>query len=296
MRITLVENAKARAAAEDAPPLLFDRPRLAERLGTAGGEGNFITDLVAEDLSDRLAPIQRRFEKAAILGPLPGALPARLGHPEGEIGFARFATFAGLSDLPVCDPEALRLPANDYDLIVSFLDLQTVNDVPGYLTRLRRHLRSDGLLLAAAIGGRTLTELRAAWAEADANSEGDFVPRVAPFMDVRDAGGLLQRAGFALPVTDVESHKVRYADPLALMREIKAMGAANPLTGRPRRLLGKARFARAVAAYPQDADGRVSASLDVVWLSGWAPHESQQQPLAPGSAQVSLSCVLGDKS
>ena len=195
--------------------------------------------------------------------------------------------------------ETLSLPQRDYDLIVSIFDLQIVNDVPGFLARLRAHLRPDGLFLAAMIGGLTLTELRQAFLEADAEISGGAFARVAPFIQLGDAGGLLQRAGFALPVTDVETHIVRYQNPLALMAELKAIGASNPLAERPGRFATRNLLAAASSAYTAiaaDPDGRIRATLEIVWLSGWSPHDSQQKPLAPGSAKVSLKQVLGKKA
>jgi hypothetical protein len=188
------------------------------------------------------------------------------------------------------------LAGEDYNLIVSILHLQAVNDVPGYLARLRARLAPDGLLLIAALGGETLTELREAFLSADALVFGGVSARVAPMIQVRDAGALLQRAGLALPVADVETHTVRYSSPFALMAELKALGAANPLVDRPRRLASPALLAAAANAYlAQDADpdGRIRATLEIVWLSGWVPHESQQKPLKPGSATTRLGDVLG---
>lgn len=279
------------------PPIVFDRARLAARLQRAAyGDIDFVTALASEDLKDRLAPINRCFQKAAILGPDARHLPQTAHSAEGPIRFDRFASLVSSPQIPRIDAENLSLPSRDYDLIVSLLDLQVVNDVPGYLVRLRRHLQPDGLLLLAAIGGRSLTELRQAWATADTARHGAPAARVAPFMDVRDAGGLLQRAGFALPVSDVETHRVRYADPLALMHEIKALGASNPMAQSPDHLATPALLRQAIAAYPRDDDGRIGATLEIIWLSGWVPHESQQKPLAPGSAEISLGRVLPDKS
>jgi hypothetical protein len=194
------------------------------------------------------------------------------------------------------DPEALTLPRQDYDLVVSVFDLNVVNDVPGFLFRVRAHMRGDGLFLAVALGGDTLTELRQAFLAADAMLSGGAFARVAPFIPVADVGGLLQRAGFALPVGDVETHVVRYRDPLRLMRELKALGASNPLADRPGKLATRSLVAAAAANYEAanaDPDGKVRATLELVWMSGWAPHDSQQKPLKPGSAEVSLAKVLG---
>jgi SAM-dependent methyltransferase len=201
--------------------------------------------------------------------------------------------------VPLVDPEALALPHNDYDLIVSIFDLQVVNDVVGFLARLRAHLRPDGLLLAALPGGGTLTELRQAFFEAETALTGSATARIAPFIQLGDVGGLVQRAGLKLPVTDVESHVVRYDSMLELALELKRLGASNPLADRPTRPMTRGLLSTAAANYARfatDADGRLRATLEIVWLSGWAAHESQQQPLRPGTARVNLRDVLGDKS
>lgn len=275
-----------------AAPLIFDRGLVARRLRRRGAADDFVTRLVLDDLAERLAIVTRSFERAAILGPIPEALPQHGRSANGVFAFERFGT---LGD---ADPEALVLPHDDYDLIVSVLDLQIVNDVPGFLARVRAHLRPDGLLLAAAPGGDTLTELRAAFLKADAQVSGGAFARVAPFIPLADAGPLLQRAGFALPVADIETHVVRYESPLALMRELKALGASNPLLDRPSRIATKTLIAAAASAYERDfsdSDGRIRATLQIIWVSGWAPHESQQKPLKPGSAEVSLTKVLGSR-
>jgi SAM-dependent methyltransferase len=196
----------------------------------------------------------------------------------------------------VADEEALPLAAGSLDLVVSGLALQTVNDLPGALVQIRRALRPDGLFLAALLGGDTLNELRQSFAAAESELEGGASPRVAPFADLRDMGALLQRAGFALPVTDTDRVTVRYATPIALMLDLRRMGATNPLVERRRVPLRRAALMRAIDIYAArfaDSDGRVRASFDIVWLSGWAPHESQQQPLQPGSAKMRLADALG---
>lgn len=281
------------------PPPVFDRALLARRRATHAGQTDFITEMVIEDLAERLSPITRIFERALIMGPDARVLPERGRSADGEIVFERISALVPDTGFPLVDPEALALPRDDYTLIVSLLDLQTVNDVPGFLGRVRNHLAPDGLFIAALIGGRTLTELRDAWLAADVEQAGGVSPRVAPMIDVRDAGGLLQRAGFALPVTDLETHVVRYSTPLALMDELRALGVTNPLASRDGRLTTPRRLMRAAEIYAErfsDPDGRVRATLEILWLLGWAPHESQQKPLKPGSATVSLKDVLGKKS
>ena len=184
------------------------------------------------------------------------------------------------------------------DLAVSALAFQFVNDLPGVLAQIRRALRPDGLLLAAMIGGDTLTELRQAFAAAEAECEGGVSPRVAPFADLRDIGSLLQRAGFALPVTDVDRVVVRYDSAFALMHDLRRMGATNILIERRRTPTRRATLLRMAQIYGErfaDPDGRIRATFDIVWLSGWAPHESQPKPLRPGSAKASLEAAVKGK-
>jgi SAM-dependent methyltransferase len=195
-------------------------------------------------------------------------------------------------ELPDRESEPLAFEAESLDLVVSALAFQFVNDLPGVLAQIRRALKPDGLLLAAMIGGDTLTELRQSFAAAEAECEGGVSPRVAPFADLRDVGALLQRAGFALPVTDVDRVVVRYADAFALMQDLRRMGATNILRERRRTPTRRATMLRMAQIYGErfaDPDGRIRATFDVIWLSGWAPHESQQQPLRPGSAKASLA-------
>ena len=189
-----------------------------------------------------------------------------------------------------------RLPRLSLDLVVSALALQFVNDLPGALIQIRRALKPDGLLLAALIGGDSLTELRSAFAAAESEVEGGISPRVAPFADIRELGSLLQRAGFALPVVDSERVAVRYDSALALMRDLRRMGATNILHERLRTPLKRSTLERVMAIYANrfaDADGRVRATFEIIWLSGWVPHESQQKPLKPGSAAQRLADALG---
>jgi SAM-dependent methyltransferase len=194
------------------------------------------------------------------------------------------------------DEEALPLREGALDLVASGLALHFVNDLPGTLVQIRRALKPDGLFVAALLGGDTLTELRQAFAAAEAELEDGISPRVLPFADLRELGALLQRAGFALPVTDVDRLTVRYASPLALMHDLRRMGATNPLIDRSRRPLRRATLVRMMEIYGErfaDPDRRIRATFEIVYLLGWAPHESQQQPLAPGSARTRLADALG---
>jgi SAM-dependent methyltransferase len=284
------------------PPPLFDRSliearrRRARRLGPA----TFLIDRVAEDFADRLAAVLRRFDRAVDLGTPTGAVRAVLagnGAISTMIAVARTFDEAGEEALQVvADVEALPFASGALDLVVSAFVLQAVNDLPGVLIQIRRALKPDGLFLAALLGGDTLCELRDSFAVAESELTGGASPRVAPFPDVRDMGALLQRAGFALPVTDVDRVVVRYASPLALMADLRRMGATNPLVERRRLPLRRAVLARMMEVYADrfaDSDGRIRASFDIIWLSGWVPHEGQQQPLRPGSAKARLADALG---
>jgi hypothetical protein len=272
----------------NAPPRLFDSVLVQQHLARRPQPGSFVFDLVVDDLADRLGTLVREFPRAAIIGPDPDLLPETGTTASHPIRFERYGAFAGEDEVP-------DLGEGSYNLIVSLLHLQAVNDVPGYLARLRARLEPDGLLMVATIGGESLTELREAFLAADAMVLGGAAARVAPMLQVREAGSLLQRAGLALPVADVETHVVRYSTPFALMAELKALGAANPLADRPRRLATATLLTAAANAYQAhdaDPDGRVRATLEIVWLAGWVPHESQQKPLKPGSATTRLADIL----
>ena len=198
----------------------------------------------------------------------------------------------------VVDEERSPFKPESFDLAVSALSLQAVNDLPGTLAQIRRSLKPDGLFLGALLGGQSLQELRRVLAEAEADLTGGASPRVAPFSDLRDLGGLLQRAGFALPVTDLDRVTVRYDTLFGLTRDLRAMGLTSSLAGRTRRPARRTLFLRAAELYSErfaDPDGRLRATFDIVWLSGWAPHESQQKPQKPGSARMRLADALGVK-
>ncbi len=283
-------------------PLVFDRALLRARQARALALGPepFLLERAAEDLSERLLTVKRRFETAVDLGTPTDLLSRALaGHP-GIGTLVRAAPLAaGLAASErtiVADEEALPFANGSLDLVVSALALQMVNDLPGAFAQVRRALKPDGLFLAALIGGGSLAELREAFAIAESETTGGVSPRVAPFADVRDMGGLLQRAGFALPVTDVDRVVVRYGSPFTLMNELRRMGAGNVLAERRRVPLRRATLLRAAEIYTErfsDADGRVRATFEIVWLSGWVPHESQQKPLRPGSAKMRLADALG---
>jgi len=285
-------------------PTIFDRSllRLRQRRARAAGPATFLVDRVAAELGERLSAVLRSFDVAVDLGTPTDALRHALAasakiktiiaaEPAAarlDNGFLRVAA----------DEEALPFADASLDLVVSALSLQLVNDLPGTLIQIRRALRPDGLFMAALIGGNTLAELRQAFAEAESEVEGGLSPRVAPFADLRDLGALMQRAGFALPVIDSDRLTVRYDSPFALMHDLRAMGTSNVLSDRRRKPLRRATLFRMAEIYARrfaDADGRLRATFEIVWLSGWAPHESQQKPLRPGSAARRLADALGTK-
>jgi SAM-dependent methyltransferase len=268
-----------------AAPVLFDRTLLQGRISRAQrlGPAAFLLDRAAEDMADRLGAVLRDFKSAA-----------DLGTPGDQVRNALSVRFAHLArvDLPEWESEPLPLAAQSLDLVTSALAFQFVNDLPGVLAQIRHALRPDGLLVAAMIGGDTLIELRQSFAAAEAEIEGGVSPRVAPFADLRDVGALLQRAGLALPVTDVDRIVVRYGNAFDLMHDLRRMGATNILVERRRMPTRRATMLRMAEIYGEryaDPDGRIRATFDIIWLSGWAPHENQQKPLKPGSAKMGLA-------
>ena len=282
----------------DAPAALFDTALARRRLARAerGGYAGFLLDRLAEDLDDRLGAVLRGFTTVLDLAtPAPAAtriLAAR--YPEALR--VRLAPLPEDGCVIVGDPELLPVAAGSIDLAVSLLALHAVNDIPGTLIQLCRALRPDGLFVGCLLGGATLTELRQSFGQAESEIEGGISPRVAPFAAVREVGALLQRAGFALPVADTDTLTVRYADVFGLMRDLRAMGLTNVLTDRRRTPLRRATLLRAAEVYAErfsDADGRIRATFEVLWLSGWVPHASQQKPLRPGTAQSRLADALG---
>ena len=281
-------------------PIVFDRALLRERMrrALAHGPETFLVDRVAADLAERLGAVLRQFEVAVDLGTPTDAVRDALSD-NASIGMLVGASaLSRRAPAIVADEEALPLRDGSLDLVVSALALQFVNDLPGALVQIRRALKPDGLFLAALLGGDTLGELRQAFAAAESEVEGGVSPHVAPFADVREMGALLQRAGFALPVTDVERLTVRYSSPFILMGELRRMGATNALAERRRTPLRRATLQRMAEIYAQrfaDPDGKIRATFEVIWLSGWAPHESQQKPLRPGSAQARLADALGTR-
>ena len=280
-------------------PLIFDRKLLRLRQARARklGPVTFLVEQVVQDLADRLRAVVRTFPVAVDLG-TPGDALQRALAQEAAIGrLVWMQARAGEADCAVvADEEMLPFADASIDLAVSALALHTVNDLPGTLVQVRRALKPDGLFLAALLAGDTLTELRQSFALAETELEGGVSPHVAPFADVRELGALLQRAGFALPVADVDRVTVRYSSVFNLMHDLRGMGATNVLLERRRQPLRRATLLRMAQLYAEkfaDPDGKLRATFDIVWLSGWAPHASQQQPMRPGSARTRLADALG---
>jgi SAM-dependent methyltransferase len=283
--------------------ILFDRALIEANRKRAWNKRDdkalFLLDIAAEELADRLAIVERQFDTAIELHGATG-IAAREIMATGKVGAIRRletdAAFATQGDAPQVAPiEELALEEASANLIVSPLSLHLTNDTPGTLIQIRRALKPDGLFLAAIPGSGTLQELRDVLLSTEAELTGGASPRVIPFADVRDVGALLQRAGFALPVTDSETYTVRYDSILPLMHDLRAMGMANPLAGRSRKPLTRQFFLRASQIYAErysDPDGRIRATFSIIYVSGWAPHESQQKPLKPGSAKMRLADAL----
>lgn len=286
--------------------LIFDRSLLFRRRDRAAPhvqDHAFLLERAADDILERLGAVRRQFPVALNLGAYNGLLSRRLrGFPGIElvIDAEPSARLLDQCDRPKvrADEEALPFREGSLDLVVSALALHFVNDLPGTLVQIRRALKPDGLLLATLFGGGTLQELRTSLLAAEAEVEGGASPRVAPFADVRALGSLLQRAQFALPVVDSDTVTVTYPNPLQLMHELRAMGASNVLRARRRLPLRRRTLQRALEIYVDRFGldgGRVPATFEFITMTGWAPHESQQKPLQPGSARARLADALGTK-
>lgn len=280
---------------------LFDPALTAQRRRRAAAsfdpKAGFLIDIAAEEMAFRLMAVERRFDAAAEIFGGTGAV-ARAAMASGKIGTMTRVDVAGTPDVIANDFEEVPLEAQSLNLVLAPLGLHLVNDLPGSLVRIRRALKPDGLFLAAIPAAGTLTELNEVLLETETRLYGGASPRVAPFGDVRSIGALLQRAGFALPVADVESYTVRYESLFGLMRDLRTMGMTNALANRSRRPVSRRFFVEAAQLYAErhaDPDGRIRATFSIVYLSGWAPHESQPKPLKPGSATVRLADALKGK-
>jgi SAM-dependent methyltransferase len=283
--------------------ILFDQALVAANRRRALEKGDakatFLLDIAAEELAERLMVVERHFEEAAELHGRTGSA-ARQAMATGKIGHMvrveADAAFAGPGEnIVIAAAEDVPLEPASVNLVISPLALHLTNDTPGVFIQVSRALQPDGLFLAAIPGSGTLQELREVLLATEIEMTGGASPRVIPFPDVRDVGGLLQRAGFALPVIDAETYTVRYDSIFPLMQDLKAMGMANPLVDRSRRPVSRAFFLRAAEIYAErysDADGRIRATFSIIYASGWKPHESQQKPLKPGSAKTRLADAL----
>lgn len=286
---------------------IFDQNRIEKFRSRAftryGKKGDFLLNLLCEELQERLLTVDRKFSHAVDLFGHTGAGTEALVNT-GKVAVVdsvesdrRYTS--GNHAFLQRGRELMDLPTGSYDLAISLMSLSVTNDVPGVLNQIRKSLKPDGLFLGVMAGTGTLGELRESLIEAETELYGGVSPRVYPFTDIRDAGSLLQRAGFAMPVSDVENLTVRYDTIFQLIDDLRAMGMQNGLTGRSRRPVSRRFFERAAEIYAKrfsDPDGRIRASFSFIWLSGWAPDKSQQKPARPGTATISLADVLGDKS
>jgi len=288
-------------------PHLFDRALHRKRLDRAArafADADFLKRRAAEDAVLRLEAIMREFPVAVDLAARTGAFAEALAASEArkQVGLLveTDLSLPMLRGRPgprvVLDEERLPFAEASLDLVVSTLGLHWTNDVVGALIQIRRALKPDGLFIGTFLGGATLTELRQSLMVAESELTGGAGQRVSPFADPNDAAGLLQRAGFALPVADVDRVAVRYAHPLKLLADLRAMGETHVAAQRHPRGLTRAVLARACEVYAErfaEPDGRVPATFELITLTGWSPHESQQKPLRPGSAKMRLADALG---
>lgn len=298
------------ASSGSSAPLIFDvhllrqhkRRALASASKPEARDGGFLRDQAAQDVRERLDAVERQFDHALDLSDDDGkvadlvAQSPRVGRQTRLVSDECLANTGGVPT-SVGAQEHLPAAPKSLNLVTSILGLQWVNDLPGTMVQVRRALKPDGLFLGALVGGNTLHELRDVLAAEEDEATSGASPRVIPFVDVRDLGSLLQRAGFALPVTDVDTFTVRYGNLFVLMADLRAMGATNPLVHRSRRPWTKTRAVRAAQLYAEryaDPDGRIRATFQILSFSGWAPSDVQQQPLRPGSARTRLADALGN--
>lgn len=271
-------------------PYIFDRRIYALRRARA--RDSFLVEDIGQNLAQRLGAVNRRFASGLDLNTRPQIYAAV------EPFAARWTTTSLLRNghaSIVADEEAIPFAPETFDVILSALSLHAVNDLPGTLAQIRRALRPDGLFMAVLFGGDTLSELRDAFAQGESEISNGISPRVAPFADIRELGGLLQRAGFALPVADSEKTNIRYGSFATLVQDLRALGEANALSERTKKFLRRDTLNAVLNAYAArnaDTDGRLIATFEVIYLTAWAPHESQPQPLRPGSAGTRLADAL----
>ncbi|KAA5803676.1 methyltransferase domain-containing protein [Alkalicaulis satelles] len=305
----MAASSSASANASDTPPRLFDRALVRRRRDRAAREFasyDFLHARVADDLLDRVESVARDFPVALVLGGGGAVGRALKTRPQAAAKIGTLIetdlspAMAALGSGPaVClDEEALPVASESVDLVLSCLSLHWTNDLVGALIQINHALKPDGFFAGAMLGGATLTQLRQALLAAESELKGGAHARVSPFADAFDMAGLMGRAGFALPVSDVDRVTARYGNAFVLMRDLRAIGETSALTQRPRTPAAKALFVRAAQIYAErfaDPDGRIPASFDILHMAGWAPHESQPKPLRPGSAKARLADALGVK-
>lgn len=282
----------------DNPSYIFDRKALRrnrDRAVAHFADYDFLIREVAARLHDKYCDINRDFQSILDLGCRDGGL-GKLLVDKQVIGQDLSDKFSGIN--LQADEEFLPFKPKSLDLVLSNLSLHTVNDLPGCLAQIMTCLKPDGLFLCALFGGETLSELRHCLMEAEMNIRGGASPRIAPFMGLQDGGALLQRAGFALPVAELDRITVTYENAFKLMADLKGMGESNILTKRFRGLTGPRLMMECARIYSEkftDDRGRITATFDIIYLMGWSPHKSQQQPLKPGQGKVSLTEVFGGR-
>lgn len=269
------------------PPPLFDRQLYLRRQASANATLAAELDRrLTEDLVDRMSVVNRVFDRTLLIAVRPAAATA---------GLEATGKFARVDHAPPVASDNLGLKNENYDSIISLMDLHAVNDVPGYLAQVAEALKPDGLAVFAFFAGDTLRELREAFLVAEQEMTGGATPRIAPMIDLREAGGLLQRAGLALPVADLDRLPLRYGEAMTLMQDIRLLGFSNCLLDRNKNLTSPILLLRAAAIYAErfaDGDGRLPATVEIAWAMAWKPHPSQQQPLKPGSAKARLADAL----
>ena len=269
------------------PEPIFDRELYVARLArTKLSRPDILSQSVAAELAERLEPITRSFKSACLIAVDPGTIASAL-QATGKVKITKILEPAASEILPV--------EAGEFDAVFNILDLHLVNDVPGALIQMRRALKPDGLFMACLFASQTLAELRQSWLEAEDLVTAGVTPRVSPMIDVRELGGLLQRAGLALPVVDLDRTIVRYPDAIALIHEIRSLGLSNVMMDRSRKPVTRNLLGEAVSIYQQkfsDDDGRIRATMEIAWATAWAPHDSQQKPMKPGSAKFRLADAL----
>ena len=286
--------------------IVFDQTLIAARrrraFRNADPKAQFLLEIAGQELAERLSVVERHFDKAVELHGYTGVTAGYIAESGKATVVERVETDAVFASsgqsITVAPLETVPLAPESVNLIVSPLSLHLTNDTPGVFIQVRRALKPDGLFLAAIPGSGTLQELREVLLAAESEMTGGASPRVIPFADVRDVGALLQRAGFTLPVADTETYTVRYSSLFSLLKDLRAMGMTNPLAARDRKPLTRQFFLRAAEIYAErfsDPDGRIRATFTIIYISGWAPHESQQKPLKPGSAKQRLSDALSTR-